>query len=317
MAGASFQLKGYAAANRGATIHLRNALTGVEIERAPFLDGSLTVRDIEPGNYEMTVRHENLIQPIDQRRIRIFPQPQPTFVPVAVPPELFRDTPIRDIPDADLAPVQGLATAARDRLAPIAVKSPGEAIRAADWNALVGVVGDLATAVLQLTSLVSPTGHAHPEIEEKIGEVQGNIRRFAEAFGASLLGLRREIETANLRKTVNTVVNLATGPEREAIRTRLIGRVAELEETVGADTASFTQKLAAAGNQLLLDVNTLAVGSGTEATDFLAKDQVKALIGSAEAYRVAGTQVKPELELQTYARTALLSGGPFKNVVGG
>ena len=315
MASFNLQLQGFTPANRDANVRLVNQLTGVALERKPFLDGSLLLRDLDPGPYQLEVTHPNLMQPIDSRLIRLFPQPTPTYVPIPVPPQLFRDTPIRDVPDADLGPVQQSVTSVRDRLRPVAGKSPGEAIRAADWNVLAGAVTDLAGAVLELTRLVSPIGHSHPEIEEKIGEVQGNIRTFAEAFGRSLLDLRREIETANLRRTVNDVVDLAPADVQQRVRDRLLARVGDLETTIGADTPTFTQKLASAGNVMLGEVNELAVAAGSGADDFLGHAPVQALLNTARSYQEAGTQIKPEAELQTYIRTARVSGGQFLNIV--
>src|SRR3712207_624736 len=105
------RLEGFAAANREAEVQLVNQATGQTVRRHPFLDGSLLVRDLDPGPWELTVTHPNLINPIDRRIVRLFPQLVPTRVPVLVPPDLFRDSPIRDIPDADLAPVQQTAAA--------------------------------------------------------------------------------------------------------------------------------------------------------------------------------------------------------------
>jgi len=316
MATANIQLQGFTAANRLAEVKLVNQVTGVAITRKPFLDGTLLLRDIDPGPYELEVTHPNLIQPIDRRLIRVFPQPAPTFIPIPVPADLFRDTPIRETPDADLAPVQQLATGVRDRVAPIGAKGPGEAIRAADWNVLAGAVSDLATAVLELTRLVAPQGHDHPEIEEKIGEVQDNIRRFGEAFGRSLLELRREIESAHLRKTVEQVADLAPVDVRTAVRDRLLTRVTDLEATVRADTPTFTSKLSSAGNVFLSEVNDIAVAAGAGGDDFRAQPAVQALVNTARNYQDAGTQTKPEAELGTYLRTAQLSGGQFLNIVG-
>src|SRR5712692_6807945 len=121
----NIQLQGYTPANRDATVRLVNQATGQAIERKPFLDGSLVVRDMDPGLYQLEVTHPNLIQPITQRAIRLIPQVAPTFVPVIVPPDLFRDTPVRDIPDKDLTPVQQAATGVRAQLQPIANKAPG------------------------------------------------------------------------------------------------------------------------------------------------------------------------------------------------
>ena len=303
----SIQLQGFTPANRDATIRLRNEATGAVVERQPFLDGSLLIRDLEPGPYEVQVLHPNLIQPIDVRRVRLFPQPAPTFVPILVPADLFRDSPIRDVPDADLRPIQQAATAVRDGLRPIGAKGPGEAIRAADWNALAGGVIDLAGAVLELTQLVSPRGHDHPEIAEKIAEVQANLRRFAEAFGRSLVELRREIETLSLRRNVTEV--LTAGGASDDVRVRVLDRVMELERLAQADTPLFTQRLATVGTLLQTEINNLAVAQGANAETFLGTPAVQALQGTARSYVEAGVQTRPEAELLTYQRTTTAAGG--------
>ncbi len=302
-----FQLQGHPAANRDAKVRLVHEATGQIIERKPFLDGSLLVRDLLPGNYELEVTHPNLLQPIHTRRIRLFPQPAPTFVPVPVPEDLFRDTPIRDVPDADLGPVQASFTSIRDQLGPIAGKAPGEVIRASDWNTLVAGVSDLAGAVLELSNLVSPRGHDHPEIAEKIGEVQENLRRFAEAFGRSLLELRREIETASLSRNANEVLDLAGASDE--LRNRVLDRVKDLSDRVQVATPQFTQKLASTGTVILNAVNEMAAAQGADADAFLARPEVQQLSTFARHYSEAGTQTRPEAELVTYQRTATSTGG--------
>jgi hypothetical protein len=318
MASLNVQLQGFVAANRDATVKLVNQATGAIVERKPFLDGSLLIRDLDPGPYELEVRHPNLTLPIDKRPIRIFPQIPPTYVPIPIKPDLFRDTPIRDIPDADLAPVQQTATAVRDRLKPIAAKGPGEAIRAADWNMLVGAVSDLASSVLELTRLVAPQGHNHPEIAEKIDEVQSNIRRFAEAFGRSLVELRREIENEDLRKKVVTTLDL--GQVNQGVRDRVIGRITELETLVQSDTPAFTQKLASTGNLLLAEINQAAAAlSATNpelGEQFRTNPTVTKTLAMARQYAEAGVQSRPESELQTYQKTTTVAGGKFKSAVG-
>lgn len=310
----NIQLQGFTAANRDATVKLRNLATGQEIERKPFLDGKLLVRDIDPGMYEIEVTHPNLTTPIDLRRVRLFPQPTPTFVPIPVPEDLFRDTPIRDIPDADLGPVQQTLTATRNTLTPIATKAPGEVIRAADWNMLVGAVTDLAGAVLELTNLVSPKGHNHPEIEEKIAEVQENLRRFAEAYGRSLLELRREIEAENLRR--NTAQVLEAAGAAADVRARLLDRINNLQQNVQMDTQVFTRNLATTGNVILTEINNLAAAQGAGADEFLARPEVQQLTQTAQQYAQSGTQTKAENELNTYARTTTVAGGrKFSRIV--
>lgn len=300
------RLQGFPAANRETEITLVNQVSGISIKRKPFLDGQLLIRDLEPGPYEMTVIHPNLVQPIEKRMVRLFPQIAPTRVPVIVRPELFRDTPIRDIPDADLSPVQQTAATVKQTALPLANKAPGEVIRAGDWNALAGAVADLAGAVLELTQLVSPTGHDHPEIAEKIAEVQGNLRRFAESFGKSLVELRRDIENQNLRRKVETVLDKA-GADQE-VRDRLLGRVKELEAGLQQTTPVFTTKLATTGLNLQQEINNLALGQG-DPDNFLADNDVKSLVLTATQYVDAGGQTKVEEELGTYMRTSAVAGG--------
>ena len=223
----NFQLTGFPAANRDAEVTLTNTATGQTLKRSPFLDGSLVVRDLDPGLWEAKVTHPNLIQPIFTQKLRLFPQITPTLVPVRIPDVLFQDRPIRDIPDANLGPVQQAVTAARDSLTPVLGKAPGEAIRAGDWNTLASAVRDIADNVLQLTNLVSPRGHDHPEIADKIAEVQQNMRNFSEAFGKSLLELRRELEAEHFRRVLTGVLDEAQAPQ--ATRDDLLGRVGRLE----------------------------------------------------------------------------------------
>lgn len=317
MAKASFniQLQGFPPANRDATVALVSEATGRRIERKTFLDGSLIVRDLDPGFYEVEVRHPNLLTPIDRRRVRLFPQLPPTKVSVPVSADLFRDTPIRDIPNLDLTPVRQAASAAKESLTPVGEKSTGEAIRASDWNTLVGAVVSLADAMVQMTQIVTPVGHNHPELEEKFGEVQGNLRRFAEAFGRSLLELRREIEAENLRRNVTDVLDLGGATVDQ--RTRLLDRIGDLTQATQVDTPQFTQKTAVLGNLMLNTVNEIAVARGSEADTFLQNPMVQTVQAMARSYSEAGVQTKAEAELLTYqATTTAARGRKLGRIVG-
>lgn len=303
------RLEGYTPANRDAVVELRNEATGQMVVRKPFLDGSLTVRDLDSGNWEMTVRHPNLINAIDRRRIRLFPQRNPTRVPVIVRPDLFRDTPIRDIPDADVGPVQQTAGTIARTVAPIAGKAAGEVIRADDWNVLAAAVVDLATAVGELTRLVAPQGHDHPEIAAKIAEVQGNIRRFTESFGRSLLELRREIESQNLRHRVTDVLDL--GGASNAVRDRFLDRVTELEADTQAPTPVWINKMASNGNAMIRELLELANEQDGGADDFLANPVVGNTMVLLQNFAGAGGRVQPEDELQVYRRGTAEAGPAF------
>ena len=305
----NLQLSGFPAANRDAEVTLTNTATGQTLKRSPFLDGSLMVRDIDPGQWEVKVTHPNLIQPIFASKLRLFPQITPTLVPIRIPDVLFRDTPIRDVPDANLGPVQQAVSAARDSLTPVLAKAPGEAIRAADWNTLAGAVRDIADNVLQLTRLVSPRGHDHPEIADKIAEVQQNMRNFSEAFGKSLLELRRELEAEHFRRVLTGVLDEAQATQ--ATRDDLLGRVGRLSDTLQADPAVFTSQLTNTGSRVLGAVAEMVAANPA----LQASTQVQKVQAIAQQYTVSGTATTADNELKIYNRTNTASGGKLGTVL--
>lgn len=296
----NFQLKGFTPANRDAEVTLVEEVTGKEIKRKPFLDGSLNLKNLNAGFYQVKVQHPNLINPIWTKRVRLFPQPRPTVITVPVPEDIFSDTPIRDIPDSDIGPVQQSVSAAADSLAPIGSKVSGEVIRSADWNTLVGAVSELAAAVLELTHLVSPKGHDHPEIAEKIAEVQSNLLNFAESYGQNLLQLQREIETLNMRRKIEDVYNLGKVPEAE--RTAVLERVDELAGNLQLPAAVWTSKLANMGGLVLSQVNTIATNQD-DPDEFINNNQVKEVVNFATQYHTSGVQITAESELNIYRKT--------------
>ena len=296
----NFQLKGFTPANRDAEITLVEEVTGKQIKRKPFLDGSLSLKNLNAGFYQVKVQHPNLINPIFTKRVRLFPQPRPTVITVPVPEDIFSDTPIRDIPDKDVGPVQQSVSAVADSLAPIGEKVSGEVIRSADWNTLVGAVSDLAAAVLELTSLVSPKGHDHPEIAEKIAEVQNNLLNFAESYGQNLLQLQREIEALNMRRKIEDVYNLGKVPEAE--RAPVLERVDELTKNLQLPAPVWTSKLANVGGLVLSQMNTIATNQD-DPDEFINNDQVKEVVNFATQYHTSGVQTTAESELNIYRKT--------------
>jgi hypothetical protein len=280
-------------------VKLLNQATGKTVTAKPFLDGSLTVRNLEPGPYQMTVLHPNLINPILTKKIRVFPQPTPTRIPIPIPADLFRDTPIQDIPDADLGPVQAVAASVGSSVAPIAGKAPGEVIRSSDWNVLAQAITDLAGAVGELTRIVAPLGHNHPEIEVKINEVQGNIQRFSEAFGRSLLELRREIESENLRKRLGTVLD--EGGASTELRDRVFTRIKDLELITQDPTPVWSKAIAGHGTAMIREIQELAEEQESPA-EFLQATSVVQTFALLENFAAAGGKTKPEDELLTYSR---------------
>jgi hypothetical protein len=296
------QLSGFPAANRDAQVSLTNAATGQTITRSPFLDGSLVVRDLDPGIWQMKVTHPNIMTPIYQQPIRVFPQLPPTFVPVPIPPAVFKDTPIATVPQANLGPVQQALTSIRDSIGPIQGKSPGEVIRASDWNMLASAVRDLAANVLQLTNLVSPIGHTHPEIADKIEEVQTNLTNFAQSFGQALLQVEREFETVNLRQNLTAALDQAQAPQ--ATRDDLLGRVDTLSNSIQADPSAFTSQLSNTGNRVLTSMSDLITANPALANNA----SVQKAQQMATQYATSGTATNAAAELNIYKRTTSVSG---------
>jgi hypothetical protein len=304
------QLSGFPAANRDAQVTLTNAATGQTITRSPFLDGSLMVRDLDPGIWQMKVIHPNLVTPIYQAPIRVFPQLPPTFVPVPIPPAVFQDTPIATVPEANLGPVQQALTSIRDSIVPVQGKSPGEVIRAADWNVLASAVQDIASNVLQLTNLISPIGHTHPEIADKIEEVQTNLTNFAQSFGQTLLQIERELETENLRQSLAAALDQAQASQ--ATRDDLLGRVDSLNSSIQADPIVFTTQLSNTGNRVLTSMSSLITSNPAVANNA----SVQKAQRIATQYATSGTATTAASELNIYRRTTSVSGNKLATVLG-
>ena len=234
----SIQVSGFAPARRDVELEIVSETTGETRRVKPFLDGSAMIRNLPTGNYAVKVLHPNVVgEIVDLKRIRLF-EGLPTKVRLPLPEELFRDTPVRETVDADLSPVAGVAIASRDLVDGVGGKQPGDPIRSQDWNTLVQAVGDLAGAVAQLTQLVSPLGHDHPEIEEKMDEINGNARRFADSFARQLAQIQRTLQTLSVKRQADDVLGQATVVP-DAVRQRLDGAFSVLESSASSDVVAF------------------------------------------------------------------------------
>ena len=231
----SIQVSGHAPARRDVTLEIISETTGEKRTVTPFLDGSAMVRGLPTGAYQLRVLHPNVVgELVDLRRVRLF-EGLPTRITVPLPEDLFRDTPVRETPDADLTPVHDAAISARDLAGPAGGTQPGDPIRSEDWNAVVAAVSDLATAVAELTRLVAPQGHDHPELEEKMDEVNGNVQRFADQFGAQLARIQRTLQTLAIERQVDETF-AAAGVVPEPVRAAVAESVGTLKQYSDSDT---------------------------------------------------------------------------------
>lgn len=295
-----FQLQGFPQANRDATVELVNEGTGQKLELKPYLDGTLSVRDLDPGLYQVTVRHPNVVSPIYQDRLRLFDQAAATRVPIAIDPDRFRQPGGGPTPDpvSDLTPVQQAAQSARERLRPIGGKASGEVIRAADWNALVSSLSDLAGAVYQLCTMVAPLGHGHPKLADQIGQLQSTINDFTQSFGKAQLRMQRQLQVSLLRQYADLMFAIPGLNASDAEKTPLLAKLDDLAADLDADSTSFTLKLVAACNQALVTIASLFAPPGR--AGLASNDAVKQLRALAQQHARLGVQFEAAREISSY-----------------
>src|SRR4051812_20822579 len=146
----SLSILGFPAVNRDLTVEVRDAVSQQVVKTAqPYSDGTVRIPQLASGAYELAVLHPNLTLPVLRRPIRILPSGD-TRVSVLIDPSLFRNTPIEDIPDANLGPVRDTVSSVAETILPLANKQPGEAIKAEDFNLLASSIRDIGVAVAEL-----------------------------------------------------------------------------------------------------------------------------------------------------------------------
>jgi hypothetical protein len=214
--------------NRDLQIELTNLATGRTVSTKPFLDGSIALHNVDPGEWRVKVKHPNLLFDVFDRNVRVF-RDRPTFTPITIPPTLFENAPIRETPEASLAPVQQRLEEATDAAERQADKRAGQPIYADDWNALASVMAGVARTTKEMTLLVSPQGHDHPELVEKMEEIQRNMQRLLEVFGSSIAQLQREIQQLALQRKVDSALDVLPDVTPE-VRDRFAGLIAELAD---------------------------------------------------------------------------------------
>ena len=232
---------GFPEVNRDLEVDVTDPSTGTVIRTGrPFLDGTLTLPQVPPGAYQIAIKHPNLALPVLQQPIRVLPVGD-TQISLLIDPSRFRNTPIADIPDANLGPVRDATTSVEQTVQPLAAKRPGEAITAADWNLMASNLAAFANAVTQLTTLVTPVGHNHKELEDKINEIQGNFTVLLDTVTTAMSELQRQIQSVRIRKQVDDLVDrvglAADNPRRQA----LLAAVTQLSLSVVDPPPRFAQ----------------------------------------------------------------------------
>ena len=280
----TMNILGFAAVNRDLDVELRDPATQNVVRTVkPFLDGTVRFSKLDPGNYEVLIRHPNLTLPVIRRPIRVLPVGE-TTVTVVIDPSKFRNSPIEDIPEANLSPVADLARSVGETVAPLAAKTPGEAIRAADWNGLAGAVRDLATTTGELTRLVAPTGHDHPELIAKINEMSTNFQTLLDTLSQAMAELQRQIQTLRLRRQVEDVLDHAAIDITSVKGREFTALVDDLELRVNDSPTAFSRAARNAAVQMSTKVEAL-IDEQAANPAFVSSEQVKQVNASIDLFK--------------------------------
>jgi hypothetical protein len=287
---------GFPAANRDLTVEVRDPLTNDVVRTArPFLDGTVRMTNIDPGAYEVLISHPNLALPVVRRPLRILPVGD-TRVSILIDPSQFRNTPIADIPDANLGPVRDTVSSVGETVLPLAHKQPGEAIRSDDWNAMASAIHEMANSVAELTRLVSPTGHDHPELKSKFDEMTGNFDQLVNTLSAAMTELQRQIQAQRYRRQIDDLIRDAGDLVTPDVSDRLYTLVGTLETNVTESPVLYARRVRDVGVQLTAEISqvleaqpqlstTPSVTTLTESTDLLRTQQANSYMAELEFHR--------------------------------
>jgi hypothetical protein len=271
MGSLNLQLGAEPAFLRDMKVSLVNQATQEKREVTPFLDGSVLVANLVPGNWQVVAKHPNVIADLVNRPIRVLPD-RPTVTRIVIPANIFSNIVVADTADANLGPAQArLAQAETDGRAQ-ARKVAGQPIYADDWNALATTLADSAKATGELARLVSPLGHDHPELVAAIGDVQENVQKFYDLFARSLAELQRQIEQLALDGKVKTVIDKV--PDIPApSRKRITDLIQDLEKSYQDPPSVYDRKKRLLGQVVQEELSTALVRATPEvAADPAVKD---------------------------------------------
>ena len=293
---------GFTAVNTDLKAQLRDIVTGAVLEERPlFRDGTARFPNVRPGQYDLQVIHPNMpLHPVVTRPIRTLPG-VPTKISILVDPKDFRNTAIEDVPDVVLTPLARTMGDVELAAEGLGNKQGGEAILASDWNALAGSVALLARSVAELTRLVTPVGHNHPEYEKKMNELGANFDKLVGTLSASLAEIQRQLQISRLEDVTTKMLDEAAVPLPD--RRLVEQRFERLRETVTETPLVFSEHLRNQSSEIGRAVETLVaaktVGDETKvefntkfetAARYNAKDYAGEIELSNRASRKLGAQ---------------------------
>lgn len=315
MSDLNLSILGFPAVNSQLKIELRDPATKAVVKQAqPFLDGTVRVAQLDPGAYELAVTHTNLVTPVLLKPIRVLPVGD-TKIQVLIDPSKFQSLPIEDIPDANLGPVSDAAQSVAETVLPLAQKQPGEAITASDWNAMASSIRELALSVSELTRLVTPVGHNHPELERKIEEIGDNFTALLEQLGGAMTELQRQIQAERYRKQVENVLTAAEVDPTQGTGKELLDIVGRLRTNVTDPPARFGRAARTTGVQLSTKLEQLLDAKADDEA-FLNSDEVKQLSETVDLLKAQQTTTHADELAHNRKVDRTLGSGGLTDVIG-
>jgi hypothetical protein len=308
----TMNLLGFPAVNKDLTVELRDAVTQNVIKTAqPFTDGTVHIPQVNPGAYEVVVSHPNLTLPVIRRPIRILPDGD-TKVAVLIDPSKFRNTPIEETPEANLGPINDLAASVGETIGPVANKKAGEAILAQDWNQLAAGIRDMSGAMQELTKVVSPVGHDHPEYIKKFDEVTTNFQNLLDTLSSAFVELQRQIQTMRLRSHITEVLDAAGVDPKSATGKDMLGIVDQLDTQVTASPTTFGREFRNAAVQIDTKLSSLVTANQNK-PEFTGSPAVKQLSTAVDLAKQNRASTY-EGELLQYKQMDRTLGGALQKV---
>lgn len=243
----------------------------------PFRDGTLNFPTVAPGVYEMVIRHPNILLPVTRRPVRILPGE--TKVSILIDPAKFRNTPIEDIPDANLQPIIDAARDVEEDARGLGNKRPGEAILASNWNAMAATVESLARSVGELARLVAPQGHNHPQYERKIDEMGTNFESLINTLSASMAEVQRRFQIERLDAvSLDAFSGLDGTPAITAAKNQIKTIIDNLMDNVVETPRTFSDLFRNATDEIQRLVNAATAAGGNQP----AKDAIEIIKVAAD-----------------------------------
>jgi hypothetical protein len=311
----NLNILGFPAVNRDLTVEVRDPVSNTIVKTVkPFADGTARVPKLEAGAYELAVLHPNLTLPVIRRPIRILPTGE-TTVSVLIDPSKFRNTPIADIPDANLGPVREQAASIAETVLPLGQKQPGEAIKAEDFNLMASSIRELALAVAELTRLVTPVGHNHAELESKLDEISTNFETLLNTLSTAMAELQRQIQAGRVRTQVEDLLDRAEIDPASTKGRAFLDLVESLEGKVTETPTSFGRAARGVGVQLTTKIEQL-IDEKADDPEFADSANVKKLSQSADLLK-AQRATSYDAELEHHLRVDRSFGGGGLKVFGG